>query len=147
MIIKKDDQIVHTGVPGMKWGVRRGSKEQVGLIPRMLGRKSNFRIGKKKGQSDADFDKEYAKEIGSSIPKAKTKTKQALNLIGSKKLSYSEREQKRRTVTKNLVKSAMRVISGLLILDIASGIRVGKPRGMSDAEFDREYQKEISGGD
>ena len=60
MQIDEEDYISHAGVPGMHWGHRKA--EPVGLIPRMLGRKENFRVDVPKGMSNREFDKQYAKE-------------------------------------------------------------------------------------
>lgn len=50
-----------------------------------------------------------------NIPSSSGRTKERLNVFGTKRLSYEEREQKRRDVTKKLIGVALAAVGGYAI--------------------------------
>jgi hypothetical protein len=147
----KNDSLEHVGVMGMHWGQRKAEDsgsgsggrsglqkvgdrykravtgksdtgEQLGLIPRLMGRKTNFRLGKKKGQTDAEFDAELEAE-----------TKQFHDEALAAKQAKAD---KKALQDKNQVGIVARLMGR------TENFRLGKQPGQTNAEFDAEMETE-----
>jgi hypothetical protein len=98
---KKEDKIIHAGIPGMRWGVRnsKGPSNVLG------GKRLSF---KEREQKRRDVTN---KIVGVALKK-----------VGTKKMSLVEREKKRKDTTKKVLIGGLAVIGALKLIDIGAGI-------------------------